>query len=239
MGIICFRNKGNKIEYLCICRKDSLGYIDFIRGKYSLYDKEYIQNLINEMTESEKKRLLTEDFATLWKSLWGSFASLQYRSEERQASDKFKQLKRGIIINKLMNNSYNLESLINDCSYSWDTPEWGFPKGKRNYQETDFKCAIREFYEETGYSNDDINILINVVPYEEIFIGSNLKTYKHKYYIAKFRGDETTGNFQKSEISDMKWFTFEECKSLFRPYNKEKISMLQKLNTTLSNYKLI
>jgi ADP-ribose pyrophosphatase YjhB (NUDIX family) len=239
MGVICFRNQGGNLEYLCICRKDSLGYIDFIRGKYSLYNKEYIQNLINEMTEVEKSRLLTEDFGNLWKSLWGSFASLQYRSEERQASEKFKQLKRGIIINKLNDNSYNLESLIKDCPFSWSTPEWGFPKGKRNYQETDFKCAVREFYEETGFSNEDIDILINVVPYEEIFIGSNLKTYKHKYYIAKFRGDEKNGEYQKSEISDMKWFTFEECKKWFRPYNKEKLAMLEKLNTTLTNYKLI
>ena len=78
-----------------------------------------------------------------------------------------------------------------------------------------------------------------MVPYEEIFIGSNLKTYKHKYYIAKFRGDEKNGEYQKSEISDMKWFTFEECKKWFRPYNKEKLAMLEKLNTTLTNYKLI
>ena len=92
-------------------------------------------------------------------------------------------------------------------------PEWGFPKGKRNYQETDFKCATREFYEETGYSSDDINILINVMPYEEVFIGSNFKTYKHKYYIANFKGDNKKINFQISEISDMKWFTFEKCKT--------------------------
>lgn len=239
MGVICFRLNKGTIEYLSICRKDSLGYIDFIRGKYSLYNKEYIQNLISEMTQIEKHRLLTKEFPELWSSLWGSFATLQYRSEERQASEKFKQLKRGIIINKLNDNSYNLDSLINDCNCTWSTPEWGFPKGKRNYQESDFKCAVREFYEETGYSSENIDILINVVPYEEIFIGSNLKTYKHKYYIAKFRGDENNDKFQKSEISDMKWLTFEECKERFRPYNKEKISMLEKINTTLTKYKLI
>lgn len=239
MGVVCFRKKDDNIEYLCVCRKDSLGYIDFIRGKYSLYNKEYIQNLIDEMTNSEKKDLLTESFNTLWKSLWGSFASLQYRSEEKHAEEKFNQLKRGIIINKLSDNSYNLESLIKECSFSWDMPEWGFPKGKRNYQETDFKCATREFYEETGYSSDDINILINVMPYEEVFIGSNFKTYKHKYYIANFKGDNKNINFQISEISDMKWFTFEKCKTIFRPYNEEKLSMLEKINTALSNNKLI
>ena len=32
-GIIAFRkNKTSELEYLMICRKDSLGYIDLIRG---------------------------------------------------------------------------------------------------------------------------------------------------------------------------------------------------------------
>ena len=55
-GIIAFRKRKNtnKMEYLMICRKDSLGYIDFLRGKYPLYNKQYILTLINEMTLQKK-----------------------------------------------------------------------------------------------------------------------------------------------------------------------------------------
>ena len=239
MGVISFRKNDNKIEYLCVCRKDSLGYIDFIRGKYSLYNKEYIQKLVDEMTNNEKQRILTDSFNTLWRSLWGEFACLQYRSEEKFASDKFSQIKRGIQLTGLDNDSYNIETLVNGCNTTWTIPEWGFPKGKRNYQETDFKCAIREFYEETGFSGEDINIVSNIMPYEEIFVGSNNKTYKHKYFIAMFVGNDKQTNFQKSEISDMKWFTFEECNKHIRSYNKERLVMLDKLNTALTKYKLI
>ena len=36
-GIICFRiNLYNKIEYLMVQRKDSLGYVDFLRGKFNI-----------------------------------------------------------------------------------------------------------------------------------------------------------------------------------------------------------
>ena len=36
IGIICFRyNLENKIEFLLVQRKDTLGYVDFLRGKYS------------------------------------------------------------------------------------------------------------------------------------------------------------------------------------------------------------
>ena len=35
-----------------IRRKDSLGYVDFMRGKYPLFNQRYLLNIINEMTIS-------------------------------------------------------------------------------------------------------------------------------------------------------------------------------------------
>ena len=56
IGIVAFKKKSNVLKYLMICRKDSLGYIEFLRGKYPLYNKEYIQTLIDEMTVHEKEK---------------------------------------------------------------------------------------------------------------------------------------------------------------------------------------
>ena len=42
LGIIAFRINDNQIQYLMIRRKDTLGYIDFMRGKYSVFNKDYI-----------------------------------------------------------------------------------------------------------------------------------------------------------------------------------------------------
>ena len=36
----------NSIELLIIKRKDTLSFVDFMRGKYSIEDKNYIKNLI-------------------------------------------------------------------------------------------------------------------------------------------------------------------------------------------------
>jgi len=56
IGIIVFtKNSDNQLEYLMIRRKDSLGYVDFIRGKYPLFNKRYLKNIISEMTDDEKK----------------------------------------------------------------------------------------------------------------------------------------------------------------------------------------
>ena len=37
----------NNIEFLMIRRKDTLGFLDFMRGKYPLYNKLYLLNIIN------------------------------------------------------------------------------------------------------------------------------------------------------------------------------------------------
>jgi len=63
-GIIVYNN-ANELKFLMICRKDSLGYVDFIRGKYHLHNKRYIINIINEMTLLEKKNILEKDFNDL------------------------------------------------------------------------------------------------------------------------------------------------------------------------------
>ena len=48
LGIIAAFKTVDTIKYLMICRKDSLGYVDFIRGKYSILDKQYLQNILIE-----------------------------------------------------------------------------------------------------------------------------------------------------------------------------------------------
>ena len=42
IGVIALRNIDDFIEVLMICRKDSLSFVDFMRGKYNLEDTEYI-----------------------------------------------------------------------------------------------------------------------------------------------------------------------------------------------------
>lgn len=238
IGIVAFKKESNVLKYLMICRKDSLGYIEFLRGKYPLYNKEYIQTLIDEMTVHEKEKLISNSFEELWKGLWGDFIGIQYRGEEKHAKEKFTQIQRGIQI--YSEGTYDLVSLVKESLTQWHTPEWGFPKGRRNYQETDITCAYREFNEETGYMKDDLDMITNIQPFEEIFIGSNYKSYKHKYYLAELISDNvSTANFQRSEVSDMKWFTLDECLSTIRPYNLEKLQVIKDINNVLERYRLI
>ena len=67
IGIIVFRPSSNGIQYLMIRRKDSLGYVDFMRGRYPIHNKEYLMNIINEMTLEEKNKLLNIILEDLWR----------------------------------------------------------------------------------------------------------------------------------------------------------------------------
>ena len=236
-GIILLDNTANELKYLMIRRKDTLGYIDFIRGRYPSTNITYIMTIINEMTEEEKDRIANNDFDTLWIKLWGGKgAGLNNFVEQRTSKEKFEILQKGIVINKEI---YTIFDLINSSTNNWLEPEWGFPKGRRNFNEKDLDCAIREFEEETGLSGNDIDIINNILPIEETFTGSNYKSYKHKYFIAVLKNKSVKmDNFQKTEVSKIEFKTYEDAISKVRPYNLEKIDIIKSVNLILKEYTL-
>ena len=133
----------------------------------------------------------------------------------------------------------SLKELLEKSKTNWTEPEWGFPKGRRNNLENDINCAIREYIEETGHERNYFKIIENILPYEEIFTGSNFKSYKHKYYLAYIENNKiNNNNYQKSEVSKLRWFTFEEIKKTIRPYSLEKLKIIENVDKTLNNFKL-
>ena len=92
-GIIVFRSSEKGLQFLMIRRKDSFGYIDFIRGKYLPYNVYQIQNIVNEMSLVEKERILNESFTTLWNDMWGETSNSQYKNEEQSSSKKMDIIK--------------------------------------------------------------------------------------------------------------------------------------------------
>ena len=235
-GIIVFRTSENGLQFLMLRRKDSFGYIDFIRGKYSPYNIYQIQNIVNEMSVSEKKRILTEPFIDLWNDMWGETTNSQYKNEEITSSKKLDTIREGVVIN---NELITLKDILDKTSTTWEETEWEFPKGRRNYKEKDLECALREFKEETGILSSKITIVENVLPFEEIFIGTNHKSYKHKYFLAYMsENDEPLTNFQVTEVSKLQWKTLDECLECIRPYNLEKKSLITNINKVLMEYRL-
>ena len=235
-GIILFRSSEKGLQFLMIRRKDSFGYIDFIRGKYSPYNIYQLQNMVNEMSIPEKNRILTASFDELWQTMWGDTSNSQYKNEEQLSSKKFELIRTGVNINYEM---VTLQNIVEKSETHWGETEWEFPKGRRNYKEKDLECALREFEEETGINPSKIQIIENVLPFEEIFIGTNHKSYKHKYFLAYMNEiDDFLNNFQKSEVSKLEWKTIDECLEAIRPYNLEKKELITNINKVLQEYRL-
>jgi 8-oxo-dGTP pyrophosphatase MutT (NUDIX family) len=233
-----------------IRRKNSFGFIDFMRGKYVQNNIEHLQIMVDEMSIIEKEQIKSHDFNTLWRKMWGikeindkeiDIVDEQidkYKGEESSSQKKFEFLKNGIPAGE-NNELINLINLIDNSETKWKETEWEFPKGRRNYQEKDLDCALREFEEETGLSKDDIKIIENVIPFEEIFLGSNHKSYKHKYFLAHtdIETDELS-KYQETEVSKLDWKTLAECLESIRPYNLEKKQLIININKVLEEYRL-
>ena len=235
IGIIALRIIDKKHQLLLIKRKDSLSFVDFMRGKYNLEDKDYIVNLLNNMTVAERNLIKTNNFQNIWSYLW-NYSNNSYKSEERTSNFKFDLLKKGFAN---YDDEYNLDNLIDLCSKNYYEPEWGFPKGRRNFQERDIICGLREFEEETGYNKNNIDIINNIYPFEEIFTGSNYKSYKHKYFLGMIDNNiEPENEFQIYEISKIEWVDLDNAKNYFRNYDYEKMKILKELNKLLKTYKL-
>jgi 8-oxo-dGTP pyrophosphatase MutT (NUDIX family) len=236
-GIVLFRSSLRGIEYLMIRRKDSFGYIDFIRGKYSPYNISQIQSLINEMSIDEKKNILCDNFTDLWNNMWGDTNNLKYKNEELISSKKIEIIRNGVTVDNMF---ITLKDIVESTNTEWKETEWEFPKGRRNNKEKDLECALREFEEETGISNDKITIVENIMPFEEIFIGTNYKSYKHKYFLAYMNDvdEESLSNFQITEVSKIEWKTIDECLESIRPYNLEKKKLINNINKVLHEYRL-
>jgi len=220
----------DSIQFLLIQRKDSLSFIEFIRGKYGAQNDAYMCKLLRGMTQKEQHRLLTATFDDLWNDIWGKSPSARSHRNDYDASEKrFQQIRE------------KLPDLIRDHPTVWTEPEWGFPKGRRNPYEMDINCAVREFQEETGLERNDFSVLQNTYTLSETFYGSNNVHYCHKYYLAICNKSvevelDTNDIHMSREIGAIKWCTFEDAISKIRSDNNEKRDVLQKVHGIMKQY---
>ena len=226
------------IEFLLVQRRDSIGFIELLRAKYKLTDIAYIRQQIAGMTPQERQFLLDKSFDELWVGLWGKPTlpeNRQYKQEYELAKQKFEVLKTGFDHNST---KVTLEWLIQSTPVLYDSPEWGFPKGRRNTFETNYKCAVREFCEETGLETADVKIFENIEPICETFYGNNNIHYSHVYYVGHVRNSlklevKRDDPMMTREIGDIGWFTLDAALAKIRPSNSEKREALLRISKML------
>ena len=235
LGIILYKIEKGNILYLMVQRRDTLGFVEFMRGKYNLENEKYIYELFKIMTENERLNILSYEFDILWENLWMNKNLKKFHNEYNNSKKKFNMLKKGVTINE---EDISLNSIHNNVEMLYQEPEWGFPKGRRNLKEADLDCAKREFEEESGYRNSEYLINTSIEPIEELFSGTNNIRYKHIYYIAESKKNINLyinkDNFnQVTEISNIRWFNYTDSLKVIRDYNQEKKDVLHNINALL------
>jgi 8-oxo-dGTP pyrophosphatase MutT (NUDIX family) len=232
------QNIKNIIKYLIVQRRDSVAYVEILRGKYEDTDIKLILKLFSEMTNTERIKLNTDTFKNLWNNLWINHEHKSYKNEFLQAQEKFSKLKRGYSVYE---NKISIELAIKNTKSNLQEPEWGFPKGRRNMKEKNLKCAEREFREETGLKLEEYRLIENYPCVEEVFKGSNDIFYKHIYYLSEINIDRTLkisskNKNQYGEIGNIKWVTFDEIiKKFNRPNQTTRINLIKNINNFLLN----
>ena len=235
-GIICYDidDDESTIKYLMIQRKDSLSFMEFIRGKYNVNDVLYIRQLISSMTNNEKNLLSKKQFDEIWNYAWyqNNTSNIKHTSEYMESKGKFEFLNTNNVLGNIIDNLVHVAE---------QEQEWGFPKGRRKLKESDIDCAVREFCEETRLAADDIDIITDILPFEEIFFGTNNVLYKHTYYIANIKNKHThlsvdeTCIEQMREVRALNWFKYEEVLQHIKLYNIERHQIMQQTHKIIKD----
>ena len=230
--------ENEQLEFLLIQRRDSLGFIELIRGRYKITDIEYIKLHLRGITEDERKRYREGPFEKLWNGMWGLNHSHLYRNEYENAKAKWEQIQKGVTDTK--GKFWTIDEIIATAGKSQLTPEWGFPKGRRDAQESDYICAMREMYEETGITEKEVIPIQNLEPLTEAFFGSNHVHYCHKYYIVWVPAEvkvefDPENDHMRREIGDLKWLKLDDAMQKIRPENIEKREVLLKAASMFRN----
>jgi hypothetical protein len=241
-GIIAYRNN----KCLLVTRRNTYSYTSFIRGKYK---RNELYRLFQEMTETERNKLIVGDFDKMWKDVTHKlFLNNQHMKRNYiKCKNKFETTKTEYDDFALMLSMIESVRIMPECN---------FPKGKKKGEsrtilglqsninkieiEYDFECAIREFEEETKISRKYLTF-IHKEPLYEYFIGDDRKLYKYNYYIAIVsKGIEPfldpSDYNQTFEISNIFWEEMYNIKTKLGKQTSFRDALFSKLNNIIKKF---
>ena len=229
------RNSNNKkinfedVKLLMVRRKNSLGFIEFVRGRYSIRDIKKIKSLLIQMIPKELELIKKKNFQNIWIELWTTEKDTSHhKSEKKESINKY----------NFILNHYDIDKLVNDTKPLYQTAEWGFPKGRKNGYESNLNCGVREFVEETFIDEGKLNIFFEIDMISEYFMGTNEINYIHKYYTAWIDDNNVDYNINENnchEIGDIRWLNVIDAIDIIHDRRKTKRDIIIETYNSIRN----
>lgn len=164
-SMILYTIQHNEIYYLLGQVRDTIPFKEYI--KCDIKDNELL-HYISHMSLNEKRRILHEPFLYLVNDVILNRSGKTYKSSQMY-QEKFET------------NILNHRAILTDSSIGIKENPWIFPKGKKEHNETDIQCALRELEEETRIDKSKV-IVMDINPLEETYFGLDGQLYKTIYY---------------------------------------------------------
>lgn len=226
-GIACCRYNlvAKRMEILMVKKRYTFYFLEFIMGHYSPNDDVRLLYLFNRMSIDEKIVAESMDFDRMWYHIWREVPTI-----ESDSYPWFCRCRRKFTLNFVavsldtsrLAGDLRLKQLLSQ-STSQDCM-WEIPKGKRNPNETELECAIRETAEETGVASSQYRLIGEHI---EMQYSNEKVSYANKYFVAidctsnisnQYKINRPRVDFaharQISEIVDVRWISLEEIKFL-------------------------
>lgn len=209
------------VEFLIIQRKNSYSFMEIMNGTFNISNRAYLYRLFEELHEEERTIIKTETYDEAMRRI----------SNSKYNRCTPEQVERYLKIRTLLNN-FNKSPLYPQL-------EWGFPKGRRNWNESEKDCSIREFCEETSYEKHHIKLL-NLAPVDEIFKGNNNIMYKTTYLTSILSDSDKSfipllNSKNNMEVNKIEWVTLSVLIDKLRNYHVEKKKIILEIYKFLVN----
>lgn len=200
-GLLCRDPTG----HVLLCKKrNSYEYNQIIYG----YNLDNIETKVKYLSPDEKHRLLTVDYRELWNDIW-VVRDNRYTSMYSKCEAMFQQ-----ILPELR------KAILNTVDEFDVRRQWGFPKGGRKDKETGKKAALREFVEETGYKQTDVDVsnYTRIVDYK----GTDNLNYRIILWEATYKGTDTEDRMVESnEIQGIRWISIDQADDYLSPHLRQ------------------
>jgi 8-oxo-dGTP pyrophosphatase MutT (NUDIX family) len=192
--------------------------------------------------------VLCDEFDSMWSDFWQSGQCRSFVKEYELSKSRLMTLRTGYYLRSADAPSelvfLDLAGALAATTPKYCETEYGFPKGRRNMNESDLQCARREFEEETGVDASRLVMVPGVKPFEEVFTGSNHVRYRHVYFLAWLRPhpeaedrvvDLPVDNpVQMKEVRAVAWVDGDAVMARIRDENPERREMFRRVQQMAS-----